>query len=55
MDVKEIISIDGRLVHDTAQIQNTDTAWLISLWHDETAIYQDLSFLEIDLFVCEFH
>ena len=40
MDVKEMISIDGGLVCDTAQIQNTDTAWLISLWHDETAVYQ---------------
>ena len=40
MDVKETISIDGGLVRDTAQIQNTDAAWLISLWHDETAVYE---------------
>ena len=48
MDVKETISIDGGLVRDTAQIQNTDAAWLISLWHDETAVYQGLSLLKID-------
>ena len=31
MDVKETISINNRFVHDTAQIQNTDVVWLISL------------------------
>ena len=48
MDVKETISINSRLVCDTAQIQNTNAAWLISLWHNKTAVYQGLSLLEID-------
>lgn len=40
MDVKEMVSIDGGLVRDTAQIQNIDAAWLVSLWHGETSVYQ---------------